>query len=158
MGASLKYLRKIYLADNRQRYPSLPDYARTAPRYSDRTANGLTKCILDFLKLKGWQAERVSVTGRYLDNSRIVTDVTGKQRRIGSGKWIPGQMTPGSADISAVINGRAVKIEVKIGRDQQNEAQRRYQEQIEKAGGVYMIATSLDEFVEWYQNFTNNGQ
>jgi hypothetical protein len=59
-------------------------------------------------------------------------------------------MTPGSADIAATINGRSVKIEVKHGKDRQSEAQRRYQEAIERAGGLYVIATSFEQFYNWY--------
>ncbi len=146
----IQTLKKLHLEENRRRFPSLPEPCRCAPSYTDRTANGLTKCIIDFLRLKGHQAERVVVMGRYLDNSKIVTDVTGRLHRIGTGKWIPGSMQRGSADISAVINGRAVKIEVKIGRDRQSEAQKAYQQQVEAAGGIYFVATTFDQFFKWY--------
>ena len=91
----IQTLKKLHLEENRRRFPSLPEPCRCAPSYTDRTANGLTKCIIDFLRLKGHQAERVVVMGRYLDNSKIVTDVTGRLHRIGTGKWIPGSMQPG---------------------------------------------------------------
>ena len=150
------HLKELYLQDNRKRFPSLPEPVRSCPKYTDRTATGLSRMILDFLKLKGWQAERISVTGRYLDNSRIVTDVTGRQRRIGSGTWIKPSMQPGTADLSAVIKGKAVKIEVKIGRDRQSKAQKIYQQQVEQAGGAYMIATDFVQFFEWYNTFLAN--
>ena len=149
---SISYLKAMYLERNRERFPSLPDAARVAPRYSDKTANGLTKCIIDFLRLKGHQAERVAVTGRYIDQSKVVQDVAGFKRRIGSGKWIPGSMQPGTADVSATINGRSVKIEVKI-RDKQSQVQRDYQNQVEAAGGAYVISTSFDQFLSWYESF-----
>jgi hypothetical protein len=147
-------LRNLYLIDNRQRYPSLPEYARCFPRWSDRTANGLTKMVLDFLKLCGHQAERISCSGRYVDKSRIVTDVCGFKRRIGSGQWIKPSMQPGTADISATIYGKSVKIEIKIGLDRQSKAQIEYQRQVEAAGGTYVIASSFGQFYTWYyQNF-----
>lgn len=59
-------------------------------------------------------------------------------------------MTVGTADISATIRGRSVKIEVKIGRDRQSEAQKRYQASIEAAGGIYYIARNIDDFMQWY--------
>ncbi len=148
----LQHLKELHLRENRNKYPSFPECARVAPAYNDRDANSLTKCIIDFLKLKGWQAERISVTGRYIDNTRIVTDVTGRQRRIGSGQWIKGSMQKGSADIAAVIKGKAVKIEVKIGRDRQSKAQKFYQQQVEAAGGLYFIASGFDQFFTWYQS------
>jgi hypothetical protein len=67
--------------------------------------------------------------------------------------WTKSTSTPGSADISATIKGRSVKIEVKIGKDRQSEAQKRYQDAIESAGGVYIIARDFDSFVEWYDQF-----
>jgi hypothetical protein len=154
--SEIQQLKAAYLEENRKRFPSLPEYARVCPKYTDKTANGLTTMIIDFLRFKGYQAERIAVMGRYLDNSQIVTDVVGRSRRIGSGKWIPGSMQPGTADISAVIQGRAVKIEVKIGKDRQSEAQIRYQEQIERAGGIYLIATSFQQFFEWYNSHVSS--
>ena len=127
-----------------------PDYvAKTV--YTDKTANGLTKCIVHWLNLNGWQAERISTTGRYIDNSKVVTDVLGNKKKIGTGKYIKGSGTNGSADISATIKGRSIKIEVKIGKDKQSDAQKKYQEMIEKARGVYFIATDFDDFMMFYK-------
>jgi hypothetical protein len=127
-----------------------PDYVPKTT-YTDKTANGLTKCIVHWLNLNGWQAERISTTGRYIDNSKIVTDVLGNRKKIGSGKYIKGSGTNGSADISATIKGRSIKIEVKIGKDRQSDAQKKYQEMIEKAGGIYFIATDFDDFMMFYK-------
>lgn len=146
-------LRELYLEDHKIRYPSMPDYARVSKKYSDKTANGLTRCIIDFLQLSGCQAERTSNTGRLIDCTKRVTDVLGNTRLIGSTQWIKGSGTSGTADISAVIQGRSVKIEVKIGRDRQSENQKRYQEQIEQAGGVYLMISSFDQFLTWYKSF-----
>jgi hypothetical protein len=43
-----------------------------------------------------------------------------------------------------------VAIEVKIGKDRQSEAQKNYQAMIEKAGGIYWIVKSFDDFYEKY--------
>ena len=59
-------------------------------------------------------------------------------------------MQVGSADISATIEGRSVKIEIKVGSDRQSEAQKRYQQQVENAGGTYFIATSFEQFEDWF--------
>jgi hypothetical protein len=93
------------------------------------------------------------------DTRREVTDISGHRRTIGSLTWRPSGSTVGSADISATINGRSVKIEVKIGKDRQSEAQRQYQAAIEQAGGLYYIARDFSTFVAWYnQNFGKGGQ
>lgn len=122
-------------------------------KFTDKTANGLTKAIVAWINLNGYQAERISTTGRYIDNSKIVTDVLGNRKKIGSGKYIKGSGTNGSADISATIKGRSIKIEVKIGKDKQSDAQKEYQKNIEKAGGIYIIASDFDDFMMWYKAF-----
>ncbi len=132
-----------------------PDYVPKTV-YTDKTANGLTKCIVHWINLNGYQAERISTTGRYIDNSKVVTDVLGNRKKIGTGKYIKGSGTNGSADISATIKGRSIKIEVKIGKDRQSEAQIEYQKMIEKAGGIYFIAKDFDEFIEFYKRIIEN--
>jgi hypothetical protein len=42
---------------------------------------------------------------------------------------------------------------VKYGRDVQSEVQKQYQEMIEKAGGIYIIARDFDSFVSLYENY-----
>ena len=126
-----------------------PEYiVRT--KYTDKTANGLTKAIVKWINLNGYQAERISTSGRWVDNSKVVTDVLGNRKKIGSGKYIKGSGTKGSADISATIKGKSIKIEVKIGKDKQSEAQIEYQKAIERAGGIYFIAKNFDSFYEFY--------
>ena len=87
-----------------------------------------------YLKWDGWQCENIKNTGTY---------------RPGIG-WTVGRGTAGSADLSAVIRGRSYKIEVKWGKDKQSEAQRKYQENIERAGGVYWIIKDFDDFLDKY--------
>jgi len=155
MNKAITELKQLYIKDHRARYPNLPEYARSTPRYNDKTANDLTRCVIDWIELQGYQAERIANMGRPIDQSKVVTDVLGNQRRIGNVKWIPGQGTNGTSDISAIIAGRSVKIEVKIGRDRQSEVQKKYQEAIEKAGGIYIIVRSFKEFLQWYNKFIN---
>jgi hypothetical protein len=139
----------------RKKYPNLnPEFL--APRkYDDRTANGLCKCIIDFLRFKGHQAERISCTGRYLDQSKTITDTLGFTKRIGSGKWIKASMQAGTADISCIINGKAIKCELKIKTDKQRPEQVEYQKQVEAAGGAYWLCHSYDEFLTFYNSIVN---
>ena len=146
MDNGIQQLKALALAHSRTRHPSLPEEARCTRNYTDKTANGLTKCIIDYLTFSGHQAERISSTGRYLDKSKVVSDVLGNSRRIGSGQWIPSSGIKGTADISATIWGKAVKIEIKI-KDRQSPDQRSYQQAIEKAGGLYWICHSMEEFL-----------
>lgn len=118
--------------------------------FTDKTANSLTKCVITWLNLNGWQAERISTTGRYIDNSKVVTDVLGNRKKIGTGKYIKGTGTNGSADISSTIKGYSIKWEVKM-KDKQSDAQKAYQASIEKAGGKYFIVHDFDEFMMLYK-------
>jgi len=147
---AVKILEAMANEAKRFKYPSI-EPAYLAPMvYNDNTANGLTRCIIDHLRLNNHQAERISNTGRTIDNSSSFVDVCGRVRIIGSTCWIPGTGTNGTADISATINGKSVKIEVKIGKDRQSEAQKVYQHTVEKAGGVYVIAKDFESYLLWY--------
>jgi hypothetical protein len=123
-------------------------------KFNDNTANELTKSVIRHINLIGGQAERISNTGRYIDNSKIVTDVLGNRKKIGSGKYIKGTGTNGTADISATFKGKSIKIEIKM-KDKQSEVQKEYQQAIERAGGIYFICHTFDEFLEKFNTFAN---
>lgn len=135
---AVKELENLAYKAKISRFPDFPYPVKD--KYRDDTANGLTRCIIDFVNLNGYQAERLNSTGRQVT-------IKGRER------WIKGSGTKGTADISATINGRAVKIEVKIGRDRQSEVQKEYQKQIERAGGMYIIARDFEQFYKWYREF-----
>ena len=148
---AIRLLRELALADNRAKYPSLPDHARYIKPYKDSTANGLQRAIIDFLRFSGWQSERINCTGKMIDNTKVITDILGDRRSIGSVKWLPTSGQKGTADISATINGRSVKIEVKM-KDKQSLDQKRYEEQVIRAGGLYWICRSFEEFLNRYND------
>ena len=146
----LEHLKELAMDRKRNKYPNVPGEWLPKTIYKDTTANGLTKCIIDFLNFKGWQAERISNTGRVLDTRQSYIDVLGHSRTIGSQEWIKGTGTAGTADISSTIAGKSVKIEVKIKRDRQSPAQKKYQASIERSGGLYFIAKDFEGFYQWY--------
>lgn len=124
----------------RQKYPNFPPDYVPAPKRTDKTANGLTRCIIDMIVLHGGLAERVNVMGRQIN-----------------GRWTRSHSLRGTADIHATFAGRTIAIEVKIGKDRQSEAQKAYQERIERAGGVYFIAKDFATFAQWFnENFINH--
>jgi len=146
------YLFEIKRRDN----PNFPEHALVPVKHSDKTANGLEKAIVAFLQAEGWQAERIKNTGRYVDESYTYVNVMGQTRKAGTGRYIKGTGTNGSADLSATIKGRSVKVEVKINKDRQSEVQRKYQADIERAGGVYVIAKDFETWHGWYLDFIGN--
>lgn len=153
MKQSIKVLQDLIWQLECIKYPRMPKEYIPKRKYTDATANGLTKCIIHFVKANGYQAERISNTGRYIDNSKVVTDSMGFQKRIGSGKYIKGTGTNGTADVSLTIKGKSIKAEIKIGKDRQSEAQKKYQADIERAGGIYIIVKDFDDFINFYKKF-----
>jgi hypothetical protein len=144
----LKALTQLKTRYLRAKYPNVPNHAISKGKpYKDTTANGLTRCIIDAINLCGGFAERISNTGRTLDNSFTYQDAIGRTKTIGSVKWIPGTGTNGSADVSIVWKSISIKAEVKIGKDKLSEDQKKYGERIEKSGGIYIVARSYVGFV-----------
>ena len=136
----LSELKALYLADNCKRYPNLPPAVRSFPKWTGRTANGLTKMICDYINLSGGRAYRINTQGQY--------DAKLK-------KWRYSGMRRGLPDIQAVVNSKFVGIEVKINFDRQSEHQKKIQSEIESAQGSYFIATSFEQFFTWYnEQFT----
>ena len=148
---AIEKLKELKLLALKKKYPMNPSLECIVPKYKDKKANDLTKCIKDYIILKDGQAERISSSGRYIDQSKIITDVLGNKRKIGSGKWIKPNSTNGTADISAIYKGKTLKIEVKIGQDSQSDAQIEYQKSVESAGGFYFIAKNFQSFFEWFE-------
>ncbi len=144
---TIKQFKQLEIDRFKADHPTMPyaeSFFNSKFKYNDKTANGLTQMVIRYIKFIGGQAERISTTGRPIDGTKVFQDAIGRTRMIGSVTWIPGSGTKGSADISATIAGRSVKIEVKM-KDKQSEYQKAYQESIERAGGIYLIATSFEQ-------------
>lgn len=139
-------LKDLQLKYKMVKYPTIPPHLIALDHWNDNGANALTKSIIAFLQFNGCQAERINTMGVYRKKYRTDGVAIG-------GQWTKGTGTPGSADISATIKGRSVKIEVKYGKDRQSEAQKAYQKAIEEAGGVYIIARDFEGFLNFYEQF-----
>lgn len=137
----LKIREKYYL----QNFRAARDFGVPRPTpYNDKTANGLTRCVMDFLKFHGFYANRISSTGLM------------RKDKAGQLKWTKGGTRPGVADIHAVIAGRHCSIEIKTGRDVMSQHQHAEKKRIEAAGGVYVVVSSMDQFFYWYETFTKS--
>lgn len=144
-------LKQKYLRYHQHRYPNFPDVGRSYPGWynqSFKSTKALTKAVVNFLRLSGHQAERINNQGQ----ARIETikHASGYDRKKIS--WTKGTGQPGTADISCVINGKSIKIEIKNSAtgDQMSATQKRYRDIIEATGGVYYIARDFDSFINWY--------
>jgi len=110
--------------------------------YNDQTANGLTRCIQEFLKLKGHACLRVNTQGQYDPKLK---------------RFRKGGSTLGSPDLVATIFSKSVFIEVKVNKDQLREHQVNVANKQQKAGGIYYTARDMGSFIEWYKHTFNKG-
>lgn len=147
-------LKALELEALRLKHPTIDMKYLAFTNWKDDSANSLTSCVIAYVQYMGGQAERISSQGQYREGAKIQVG-TGELAHTKQlpGKWTPGQSTKGTADISSTIRGRSVKIEIKYGKDVQSQVQKEYQASIEKAGGVYIIVRTFDEFVVWYESF-----
>ena len=144
----LEILKELALNNNRKKHPTFPDAYRVQPKYTDKTANGLTKCIVDFLNFSGHVASRINNMGTW----------RGDKAHVNGGFYTRSNQMKGIADIDSTINvkitgipvGLSVKWEVKIGKDRQSEAQKEYERKIKESGGHYYIVKNFDDFYRHY--------
>lgn len=145
-----KLLNDAHFASWKRKHPSLDERYFAPKKWSDKSANGLTKAIIAFLTYNNYQAERVSSMGRFIVDKRSHN----------GGFYIPSTSKNGTADISAtipvVINGLkiglSVKWEVKIKTDRQSQKQKEYQKEVMQSGGYYFTCGSFDEFLEQFNH------
>jgi len=121
---------------------ALPAYAVVKPKYSDKSANDLTKSVVfDFTTVRGGAAYRI--------NNGAVYDAKRKAYRKGS-------VRKGVPDIIGVIDGHFFGIEIKFGRDRQSADQRTVQLEIEAAGGYYFIAKTYEDYLNKINEIINS--
>lgn len=131
----LQSLQQMALDNFRRRCPNVPEHAIPKFTYKDTTANGLTRMIIDYIRFSGGMAERVNSMGVYNPLKR---------------QYRPSGSRKGTSDISAIYQGKTLKIEVKIGLDRLSEHQKRYAADVDAAGGLYFVARNFEEFYNWF--------
>jgi hypothetical protein len=136
---ALQTLINLRMEKDKRDYPNVPEYARVTPKYDDSTSNGLSKCIIEFLNMQDG-----CYCGRISNEGVMRTDKYGKSFRATS------SMQNGISDLDCVVHGFSLKVEIKINKDVQSEAQVKYQKQIEKAKGIYYIAKDFESFFDWF--------
>lgn len=129
---------------------TVPAHARPFTSFSDGSANKLTKAVLAYFEWKGIKAWRQSSEGRYLPEQKA-TNVIGQTITTRKGRFIPRNGgAVGIGDVCALIppNARMLSIEIKYGKDRQSDVQKKFQTELEAAGGLYMIVKTWDGFME----------
>jgi hypothetical protein len=143
MHGNLKTMNYMAPVVFRQKCPALLVYSAKRIRRGKNKGNGFLKYIFDFLKLNAYHVESHTSNDRQL---------TMEFQR----KWIPGTIIQPKVEMSAIklieISGQKVGVKVAIGvkmdHVMQSNAQREYLHQVKQTGGVYIITTSFEQFLE----------
>lgn len=143
---SLKLLEEIRLQHFKSNFPNFDFKLLLKQPYRDDTENGLIKCIIDFIKLKGGQAFFIQ------SNHNLTQDQKFSKRSCNalSLNEIITNNFNSNANISANIKGEAVKIEINKGNDQRSVYDLIDQTLIEASGCLYFIAKDFNSFMDWY--------
>lgn len=112
-------------------------YEMKVKPYRDKTANDLTKAIIDFIIFSGGDSNRINTQGQ-------IRKIKGEM------KWTHGSTRKGTADLHCIFQGRHISIEIKIGNDTQSDQQIKEAERVTKAGGLYYVARDMQSFLEWW--------
>lgn len=139
MEKGLIILHELALRKLKEKHPAFPEHALPAPKFTDKNANDLTKCIFHWLSLNGHYATRINVQGQYNQKLKKYTKSTTRL---------------GTADIHAVVNGKHLSVEVKIGKDVMSDHQVRTQQDVQSAGGLYFVAKGFQSFYDYYLDIT----
>ena len=109
----------------------------------DETANQLTRRIVSHVRANGGFATRLQSTGTYRDDLK---------------KYVPNQQVSGLPDVFAVVEGRAVFVEVKAGKDRLSDVQKQTIAALEQAGAWVYVAHNFEGFQEWFTAHSLNAR
>ena len=136
---ALRQLEMLVVAAKAAKHPTLPPHARLKAKYSDKSANDLTRAVVDFLTYSGHFATRLQSVGTYREDLK---------------KFVASQQRKGLPDVFAVVHGRAVFCEVKYGKDRLSDDQKEAIADLEKAGAWVYTAKDFQGFFDWFNTLT----
>lgn len=145
--------KRLYQEHRKRNYPmgyrDFPDMEPKMP--SEKKANGLTQLIIKFLEWSGHYANRISTQGQARIHKIPKYNLSSETIQYSqSVQWTKGNTKKGTPDISAVIYGMSVWIEVKVGKDKMSEAQVEQKQKLQQAGAYYFVAHDMQSFCDWY--------
>jgi hypothetical protein len=113
------------------------------------SAANTEKHICEFLQLRGHHAAKVATQGTF--KAAKVEETALGRLQTSKGIYLPSGGRKGAADISAVIFGVSVHIELKYSKgDKQSVHQRKFETDVNQAGGIYMVVHNVDNFYQKY--------
>jgi pheromone shutdown protein TraB len=143
----LDHLKELIIKESKKKHPDFPEHAIPVNTFNNlKPEKREKKRIEKFLQLvPRCTAAIIENRGQVkIEKIHKVNGTMNKLSFIGSG------MRKGIEDISAIINGKMVAIELKRkykkGKDRQSKWQKQRQLEVESAGGEYWIVESFDDF------------
>ncbi len=134
---AVKQLEQLSYEADRLKYPNIRPEHLARRSFRDDTASGLTACIVKYASLNGSFASRLNNMGVYRK---------GKYTRPTSRRGLP--------DILITKGGQSIFVEVKVGRDKMSQHQEAVRNDQRKAGGLYMVASSFEQFKAWFDTLS----
>lgn len=128
--------------------PSIPPNYIVGTKFVEKNANGVEKAIERFASIVGFLAERTKTQGRKMEAT--YKDTAMGRLTTSKAKFVTSTSRKGSSDMKIVLDGRFVACEIKFGKDTQKVDQKKYQADVEKSGGQYIIVRTFEEFLIWY--------
>ncbi|MDZ7739938.1 MAG: VRR-NUC domain-containing protein [Bacteroidales bacterium] len=128
---AVKELERLATEQARREHPNTPAHVIAPRTFRDDTANGLTACIVAYLKLKNAFVSRLNNTGIFDHKLK---------------RYRPGTNRKGLPDILSTYQGQSLFIEVKAGRDKLSEHQEKIRQEQQESGGIYYTARNFKDF------------
>lgn len=128
--------------------PSIPPNYIVGTKFADFSANDVERAIERFASIVGFLAERTKTQGRKM--SAVHKETPMGRVQVSKEKFVTSTGRKGSSDMKVVLDGRFVAVEIKFGKDTQKVDQKKYQADVEKSGGMYIIVKCFEDFLIWY--------
>lgn len=130
-----KFINRPNCETRKELFPTRP--------FTEKGANELTRSIEAFIRYTGNYADRINNTGIYDTKLK-------KFRRSNTRKGIADIMASKKIEYQNRTFAVTVAIEIKYGNDKLSEYQLRMKDDIERTGGVYIVARTWDNFIiDW---------
>jgi len=128
--------------------PSIPANYIVGTKYTEKNANDIEKAIERFARITGFLAERTKTQGRFM--AATYKDTANGRLTVSKEKFVTSTSRKGSSDMKLLIQGKPIYCEIKFGKDTQKADQKKYQADVERNGGVYIIVKTFEDFLVWY--------
>ena len=114
-----------------------------------QSESGLQSAIIEYITMAHADALilRTNSGGAKTETGRWVWFIRWWSRRV-----IGDEQHAGACDVHAIYLGKFIAIECKVGNNKPNKEQLKYAEAVERAGGIYCLAYSLDDVVKCFDD------